>query len=680
MAAVIIFLGYLVAADAGNALAHSIAPTLIWPAAGVALAGAYLAGVEAIVAIFLAEFVFIFFVVSYPLPVALALGAASALQAGEAAWLLRRFSFHSGFARLADAYVFIGVAIVSAAIVPTIGVGALIGAHVVAWSDASARWGSWYVGVLVSLVVVGTLLLRWLPKLSFTRSRRDWIEIGVSLALALALALVVFATPYGNLGGIPLLYLLLLPLFWIALRLGPRITTLALAMTALIAVVSSIARFPRGTLPAAIFAIELLIVVLALIFIVTMAIAEERKDATATLRRQLGRLEILLDKVRGEDEAKNDFIALLAHELRNPLAPLLSSLELVRLTEADQRTKSAVNAMRGRVRTMARLLDDLLDLSRIERRSLSLAIERADLVAIAGRAAETAEPLWKERRQRFTARFPDSPLEIEGDPVRLEQVIVNLLTNASKYTGAGGQVTLALGREDGCATISVADTGVGILPEMLPQIFAPFSQGEPGKRIGGLGIGLALSRELVGMHHGSIEAKSDGLDRGSEFIVRLPLSAGGAAAPRRDRARELKRLAPASPLSILIIDDNRAAADALAALLAHVGHAVETAYDGVSGVKKAARGRPAAVILDIGLPDLSGYEVARELKEAGLEAPLIALTGFGQAEDRRKALAAGFSYHLVKPVGLADLEPVLREIAKKKKRPHGRSRAARKAA
>lgn len=667
MTAAIAFLGYLAAADAGHALGLSLAPTLIWPAAGVALAAVYLAGPEAVAAVFLAEFVFIFFENAYPLWVALALGLASALAAAEAAWLLRRFAFHTGFARLSDAYLFIGTVILSAAIVPTVGIGSLVLAHQIPLSAARSAWGSWYVGVLFSLLIVGSFLLRWLPKLSFSRTRREWIEIIAVEGAVAALALVIFATPYGNLGGVPILYLLLLPLFWTALRLGPRMTTLALALVAVISVVGSIARFPGGTLPAAVFAIELLIAVLAIIFIITMAIAEERKDATATLRRQLVRLEALLDKVRREDEAKNDFIALLAHELRNPLAPLLSSLELVRLTEADQRTRSTVNAMRGRVRTMARLLDDLLDLSRIERRTLSLSTEQIDLCAVARRAAETTEPLWREKRQRFEALLPAEPVGVEGDPVRLEQVVVNLLVNAHKYTGEGGRITLTLAPEGAQAQLSVADTGVGILPEALAAIFAPFSQGEPGKRVGGLGIGLALSRHLVEMHGGTLEARSEGVNRGSEFVVRIPLLPESGRLPRKDRTRELKRLAPARPLSILVIDDNRAAADALVALLAHVGHQAHAAYDGASGIKKAERLKPAAVILDIGLPDLSGYEVAGTLKEHGLEAVLIALTGFGQAEDKRKALAAGFSYHLVKPIGLADLAPVLREVARKRR-------------
>jgi signal transduction histidine kinase/ActR/RegA family two-component response regulator len=665
VAGALTFLGYLAAADAGHALGLSIAPTLIWPAAGIALAAAFVSGAEAVAAVFLAQFVFVFFVAGYALPVALALAAASALQAAEAAWLLRRFSFNSGFSRLFDACLFIGVALVCAAITPTLGVAAFAAAHLLPLGALRASWGEWYVGELFSLLVVAPLLLRWLPKPVFSRSRREWVESGIALALVAALTFVIAATPYGSLGGVPLIYVLLLPLFWIALRLGSRMTTLALALLALIAVVGAISRSGASGLAEAVFGTELLVAVLAVIYLIAASLAEERNDATATLHIQLLRLERALEKIRDEEEAKNGFIALLAHELRNPLAPLLSSLELIRLSGSDQATRHSVNAMRGRVRTMARLLDDLLDLSRIERRALSLTTERADLATIARRAIETAEPLWKAKRQRFAAELPARPLEVTADPTRIEQVIVNLLTNAHKYTPAGGAITLSLALEGEEAVLRVADTGAGIAPEMREQIFAPFSQGEPGRRVGGLGIGLALSKELVDMHGGRITAESAGIERGSEFVVCLPCAQGAAPAARPERARELKRLpALTSPLSVLIVDDNRAAADALAALLAHVGHAPETAYDGASGIKKAKRLAPAAVILDIGLPDLSGYEVAARLAREAPGSALVALTGFGQEEDRRKSLAAGFSYHLVKPVGLADLEPVLREIAK----------------
>ncbi|MGH7175408.1 MAG: ATP-binding protein [Minisyncoccia bacterium] len=662
--AALVFLSCLAADDAGHALHLSIAPTLILPAAGIALAAAYLGGIESLAAIFFAEFVFAFFALGYAAPVALALGAFSALQAGVAITLLRRFAFHTGLARLRDAYLLIAIILACSAIVPTFSIALKLGTGLLPLSAVRSAWGNWYVGEIFSLLIVTPFLFRWLPKLSFTRSRREWFEIALVQGAIVLFSFLIFATPYGVIGSVPLIYLLLLPLFWVALRLGPRMMTLSLFLTAAIAITGSLARFPSATLASSLFSIELLIIVLAIIFLVIVTIAEERRAATATLRRQLLRLEVALENIRGQDKAKNDFIALLAHELRNPLAPLLSSLELVRLTEASAATRAAVNAMRGRVRTMARLLDDLFDLSRIEHRTLSLTKEPVDLRAIAARAIETAEPLWEKKRQHFEAHLPTEPVEVFGDPVRLEQVVVNLLTNANKYTDEGGHVTLSVAREGAEATLEVADNGAGIALDMLERIFRPFAQGEPGLRVGGLGIGLALSKELVVMHSGTIEARSAGTDQGSAFTVRLPLEQGRKL-HSHSRSRALKHLAPTSPLRLLIVDDNRAAADTLAALLTHLGHTVTVAYDGESGIRKVKREWPAAAILDIGLPDLSGYEVAKRLKESGSDVSLIALTGFGQAEDKRRAFDAGFSYHLVKPVGLADLEPVLRAIAKK---------------
>jgi signal transduction histidine kinase len=665
----LIFLAYLAGADAGHALGAAIAPTLIWPPAGIALAAVLLTGEWALGAIGLAAFVFEFFINHYALLPALALALANVVQVLLAARTLRQLSFNAQFARLSDAFMLIAVSIGAAAVVPTLGSITLYLDGHLAYAQLSSIWGSWYVGELLSLLVLTPFLVRWLPKFSFKRTREEWFEIAAAIVATATISILIFCTPYGVIDGVPLIYVLLMPLIWIGLRMGPRIMTLALFLMSTIGIAGTIVRASPGTIVTTLFSIELLFSILTILFMFLVALAEERKRATHALRRQLLRLEDALEKIRDEDQAKSDFLAVLAHELRNPLAPLLSSLELLRLTETSPKALESVNAMRGRVRTMARLLDDLLDVTRITHGKLVLRKEPIDLAAVVRRAIETTEPELALHRHTFKADLPKKPLFMLADPVRIEQVVVNLLNNAAKYTEDGGEIRLTLEGQGKEGILTVKDTGVGIVPSMLEQIFEPFRQGAPAKRMSrGLGIGLALSKNLVELHDGTIEARSGGPGTGSVFVVRLPLTKAptGAGVHANERSRQIKQIRTAkTPLTVLIVDDNKPAADALMALLKHIGHKAYAAYDGASGIERAGSLKPHAIILDIGLPDMEGYEVARRLKMAGTKATLIALTGYGQKEDKQEALDAGFAYHLTKPVGLVDVEAILRTVSPK---------------
>lgn len=667
----LIFLAFFFSADAGNALRVVTAPTLIWPAAGIALTAVLLAGDAALIPIGLAAFVFEFFVGHFALVPAAVLALANIAQPYLAARTLRQLSFDTRLGRLQDASMLIAVSVGAATVVPTLGSLVLYGYGLLPLAKLSAVWGSWYVGELFSFLALTPVLVRWLPRVALHRKRTEWIEILSALASVVVLSVLIFWTPYGIVDGVPLIYVLLLPLIWISLRMGPRILTLGLAFMSGVALAGTIARATPAMLGDSLFSIELLLSILTVIFLLLVSLAEERKQATDALRKQLLRLEDALEKIRGEDRAKGDFLAVLAHELRNPLAPLLSSLELLRLTaDTDPKMRETVNAMRGRVRTMARLLDDLLDVTRVTHGKLVLRKEPVDLVRIAKRAAETVDAEMAAHHHAFSTDLPGKPIETYADPLRIEQVVVNLLNNAAKYSEDGGKISLTLRSQNKEAVFTVRDTGVGIDPAMAERIFEPFRQGEPAQRMSrGLGIGLALSKNLVELHEGRIEAKSAGVGRGSEFIVRLPLmKAPRGATASSEKSRQIKHISAASAaLSILIVDDNRAAADALLALLTHVGHTAEAVYDGASGIARAKSLAPDVIILDIGLPDIEGYEVARQLKGNGSRATLIALTGYGQKEDKEKALEAGFDHHLTKPIGLVDIEAVLRTIKPPKK-------------
>jgi CheY-like chemotaxis protein len=307
-----------------------------------------------------------------------------------------------------------------------------------------------------------------------------------------------------------------------------------------------------------------------------------------------------------------------------------------------------------------RLVDDLLDVSRILRGKIALRPERLDLGTVLNRSVETARPLIDAQRHELTVRLSPTSMAVTGDLVRLAQVFANLLNNAAKYTEPGGHIRLTAAVEDGAAVVRVSDDGVGIAPDMIGRVFDVFTQAERSldRSQGGLGLGLTLVRRLVDLHRGEVAAASGGLGRGSEFTVRLPLAdpaerPGGAPSDHQEIIAVRRR--------VLVVDDNVDAADSLGHLLRMAGHDVCVAYDGTAALQSAAAQSPEVVILDIGLPGMSGYEVARRLRGLGNGRParLVAVTGYGQESDRRRALDAGFDLHLTKPINPADLEAVL---------------------
>jgi len=362
------------------------------------------------------------------------------------------------------------------------------------------------------------------------------------------------------------------------------------------------------------------------------------------------------------DRRKDEFLAVLAHELRNPLAPIRSAVQILRSAEttgADPRP--ARDVIDRQVRQMARLIDDLLDVSRISRGRIELRREPVDLAAVVRSALETSLPLVESCGHRLDVSLPSGRVPLEADPTRLAQVFSNLLNNAAKFTERGGHISLTAERVDGQAVVRVTDSGIGISPAQLPQLFKMFSQADSSleRTRGGLGIGLELARRLVEMHGGTVEAASGGLGRGSEFVVRLPIA---VEAPLADQPAAAVSTAAADQtpaevaLRVLVVDDNQDAADSLAYLLKLQGHEVRTAYDGLEAVTAAAAFTPSLVLLDIGLPNLNGYEAARRIRQQPgcKDVRLIALTGWGQEEDKRRSREAGFDLHVTKP-----LEPAL---------------------
>lgn len=369
------------------------------------------------------------------------------------------------------------------------------------------------------------------------------------------------------------------------------------------------------------------------------------------------------EELRANDRRKDEFLATLAHELRNPLAPLRNGLELLRLSgDGDARSKRVRAMMSRQVDMLSRLVDDLLEVSRVTRGAIELRLERVDLSRVLRAALETSAPLLERAEQTLLVSLPDEPLWVQADAIRLAQVFGNLLNNAARYSRGRGEVRVVARREGGEAVASVRDTGIGIAPDALPRVFEMFDQGDrSGKGQGGLGIGLTLVRSLVRMHGGSVEAKSPGVGGGAEVIVRLPLAVVATTGEDDARAPAVTAV-PAT--RVLVVDDNHDVADSTGLLLEALGVEVRVAYDGPSALAQVADLRPQVVLLDLGLPGMDGFEIARHLHEhpQGRQAELVALTGWGQEGDRRRTREAGFQHHLVKPLDVRALQALLTSI------------------
>jgi len=393
--------------------------------------------------------------------------------------------------------------------------------------------------------------------------------------------------------------------------------------------------------------------------------------------RWMGALTDIHDKKRGEEELKaaarrkDEFLAMLAHELRNPLAPISSAAQLLVHVAADERrVRQSSEIIVRQVRHLTGLVDDLLDVSRVTRGLVELQRERVDLKGVLASALEQARPLVEARRHRLDLALDAAPAWVDGDRIRLVQVVANLLNNAAKYTPQGGAIALSLEVDQGFASIAVCDNGIGISHDLLPQVFELFTQAErtPDRAQGGLGLGLALVKSLVGLHGGRVEAESGGPGLGSTFRVALPLArAERVAEPAGDddAATGILPAAGSARTDVMIVDDNADAAQSLAEILRAVGHRVTVAHEPRGALALAEREWPDVFILDIGLPDIDGYALARRLRAMAEEKPreraalYLALTGYGQAHDKVLSKAAGFDRHFVKPVDLEALQAAL---------------------
>lgn len=667
-----LFAAYFITGQFGlNVLPVHTYATLLWPPSGIALAAIVLWGYSLWPAVALGAFA-INISLGAPFPAALCIALGNTLEALGGAYLMKEVAdFDPYFSRLRDSIGLVAFgAFMASAIAATVGVVSLLLGNTLGVRDISMTWTTWWIGDAFSILSLSPFLLKWLSHLRFRRTLSQWAEGAAIMASVGVLTALAAWTPFTTLASVPLVYVLLLALIIAALRAGPRGITLIIFLMTMIALSGAL----YGVGPIAhnismqeILNTEVFLGIIYIIFLLFTSVIEERKEAGIAMRGHIEQLERALERERIADASKNEFIATLGHELRNPLSPIVSAIELLRregLAAPD--APQMLSIIESHTTTMARLLDDLLDITRITRKKFKLRTETIDLREIAKRAVESVNAFASSRGHALTTSFPEEPLWLPADPVRLHQAFTNLLFNAVKYTEPGGRIQFSIARHgEHMARICVRDTGIGIEEHMLQKIFEPFIQETRANSTGsGLGLGLALTKRLVELHGGAIWAESAGIGRGSGFIIELPvpehLQLPMKTAPPESRAAPVKA---GRPLSVLVVDDNEAAAAGLAALLKHGGFEVSTAHDGPQGLTALRRRVPDVVLLDIGLPGMTGYEVAKTILAEFRPAPvLVALSGYGQEEDKRAAREAGFAYHLTKPVSIVDIEAILRRI------------------
>ena len=672
---VLLFVAYYFAAHFSleiSAINTYAAP--LWPPTGIALAAIYYGGYRLAPAVAIAAFA-VNFSLGAPLIACLAIAAGNALEPVLGVYLLRNFRFRPYFDRLSDSISFIAVALSVPFVSAITGPLSLVLVSEIAREALPATSLTWWIGDCLGALVVAPFLLKWFarPIHHTHRSVYHWFESIIFFITTAVVAILVFWDPIPEIREVMLPYLLFVPLTWGALRVGPRFMTAALITVAGVATFGTemgVGPFAGSSLNTLLL-LQLFIGTVSTIFLLFVAAVEERKRATLELREYVETLQEDVEEISEADRAKNEFIAILSHELRNPLAPVLSSLELLRLKSGTMpEFKETFETMHEQIGRITRLLDDLLDITRISKKKFNLQKSRIRLQDIVDHSVATVEETLRRRGHTLKTTITPEPLWLDADPLRLEQVLVNLLNNAAKYTDPGGTITLSTRRVGNKAEIHIRDTGIGLPSDMLQAIFEPFKQvHSDGENNTGLGIGLSLSQRFVELHGGTIEAHSDGVGKGSEFVVVLPLvtdmlltegkiSSAPHETQKSDTAPE--SASHKEKRSILIVDDNETAAHSLAKLLTHAGHDTRVVHDGAATLQMLAHFRPEIIFLDIGLPDTSGYDLARTVRNyCDVQPILVALTGFGQEDDRRRAHEAGFDHHITKPVSISDLEKIL---------------------
>jgi signal transduction histidine kinase len=634
--------------------------SIIWPATGFALALLVLRGRRLWPAILLGAFAAnVLNDTSVIASMGIAVG--NTLEALAGATLLQRVGFQPPMRRLHDvASLFLLAACLSTILSATIGVVTVCLTGTTSWHDFKSLWSTWWIGDAIGDLVTAPFVFVWADQ-ARNRWRLQRLAEGMLLLVSMGLLSLAVFVDHGSEFPYPVHYLIFPAVIWAALRLGQHATATLVFGSLAVTIVATIAGrgpFVTTSIGASLLQVALFMAVVAVTGLFLGAATAERNRAErrrsedyARLRSSEERLARQADELAAADRRKDEFLAVLGHELRNPLAPLQNGLQLLALGGNDQALVThSRQLMERQLRHLVRLVDDLLDVARIRSGKIVLELERVELAPMITSAVELARPLIDSRSHDLQVVLPPETLWTDADKIRLPQLLANLLNNAAKYTDEGGSITLSVAQLQSQIVVSVRDTGIGMDTESLANVFELFAQAAgPAHAVqGGLGVGLSLARSIAELHGGVLTAHSEGLDKGSQFVLRLPAAAApeagvSAASPSGELALRQR---------ILVVDDNVDAAESLGTMLAYSGHDVRVAHGGIEALSTAREFAPNVMILDLGMPEMDGYAVARAVRSDPRFATtrLIALSGYGQAEDRRRTADVGFDEHLVKPV------------------------------
>lgn len=632
----------------------------IWVPTGIAIASLLVFGNRIWPAIFIGALL-VNWTTEGDLLTSLGVATGNTLEGLLAAYLAGHFAGGSAaFARAADIFRFAGIAVVAGATVSaTIGVGSLtLGGYAPA-ADFGGIWFTWWLGNAAGGIIVTPLLVLWYGDRQWSWRASRVIESVLLLASLILVSGMTFFHP--GFASYPLSFLCLAPLVWAAFRFGQREVATAVALLALIATWATATGHGPFVMPTANESLLVLQGFITFMAITTLSMAALTSERAALLARE----RTARTEAEAAGRAKDEFLAILSHELRNPLSAISAAGAVLDGTDDTtgeaRRWREIIYRQTGQ---LTRLIDDMLDIAKVTVEKMPLERKPMDLAE----AVERCLRAHASERASLRIEVQCEPAWIYADPNRIAQVIDNLLDNAVKYTPATGSMRVSVTSEAEFAILRVEDSGVGITPHFLPHVFDPFLQGEQrlDRPMGGLGIGLTLVRRLTELHGGTVEAFSAGTGRGSAFVVRLPridaplfVNDDGATGSRSGDCA----------YKILIVEDNSDARQALRALLELAGCSVDEAADGLAGIEVALRLQPDFVFLDIGLPHIDGYEVARQLRAAKPAIRLVALTGYGREEDKLRATEAGFDAYLVKPVDIERLLALMHELFSERTEP-----------
>jgi signal transduction histidine kinase/ActR/RegA family two-component response regulator len=636
--------------------------SLVWPVSGAALAFLVLRGWRMWPAIAVGAFA-ANLASGAPLAAAVGISVGNALEGLLGASIAARMQLQPDLRRRRDVFALFGiVAPLAPLIAAAFGVASLCLFGVEAWTDFGRLAFSWWLGDALGILIVAPFALAWVDQ-----ARRGWrlarsAEAAILAIILLMLSAVVFSTDAGT---YPVHFLIFPAVIWSALRLGQHATASIVLGAALISTAATLVGrgpFVHESGHISLLHAELFMAVIASTGLVLGAVMAERNRAEREARGIAAEIAENAAQLAREDKRKDEFLIVLAHELRNPLAPLQNAVALLARAPTNVAVvEQARGVLERQLRHLVRLVDELLDLARIRSGKILLVPKPIALADAVHDAVEISQPMIAAHRHDLRVSLPDPPIRLEADPMRLSQLIANLLNNAAKYTPDGGRIDLDVRAVETAVTIRVRDSGIGMTAEALGDVFELFSQARRVHTIeGGLGVGLSIARALAHLHGGTLHARSEGPGRGSEFILRLPL--GSPSVQTSDvrtaaDAEGAETCGSTPPLKVLVCDDNVDAADSLSALLRSVGHETHTTYEGSAALRMAHELHPQVMVLDLGMPGLDGYAVARAVRtDAALtDMRLVALSGYGQPEDRKRTAEAGFDVHLVKPVDVGAL-------------------------